>query len=260
AMARAFWHGIPQVISYRRLQPDGSYRWAKLRADPGYGVSVEATPMVQMQDERWTVSSSIGETTEAVQSAKAVENLFGAAFAFEPSGTFTYATPIAQTSIALTLEELNEPLSENSFLEGGDLGWKRGVHPDDYEDAAAALRRCLRTGEHFHHEWRVLRATGQWVWHRFAVRPTRDTQGRITGWYGVGIDIDVYKKMEAALRERQRELAQLIDMVPSHLWRLSRNGEPTFFNKRMADFLGMDVADMDNPGMSRLEMLITTVH
>ncbi|MGS1096401.1 PAS domain-containing protein (plasmid) [Aquamicrobium terrae] len=216
--------------------------------------------MVSKPGERWTTSDALGETVEAVRGARAVEGLFGAAFAFDPSGTFTYATPIAQTSIALTLEDLNEPLSVDSFLDGGDLGWKRSVHPDDYEDAAAALRHCLRTGEYFHHEWRVLRTTGQWVWHRFAVRPTYDTQGRITGWYGVGIDIDVYKKTEAALRERQRELSQLIDMVPSHLWRLGPDGEPTFFNRRMADFLGMDVADMDQPGMSRLDRLIATVH
>jgi len=260
AMARAFWHGIPQLVGYRRRQADGSYRWAELRAEPGYGVSVDVDPMVSKPGERWTTSDALGETVEAVRGARAVEGLFGAAFAFDPSGTFTYATPIAQTSIALTLEDLNEPLSVDSFLDGGDLGWKRSVHPDDYEDAAAALRHCLRTGEYFHHEWRVLRTTGQWVWHRFAVRPTYDTQGRITGWYGVGIDIDVYKKTEAALRERQRELSQLIDMVPSHLWRLGPDGEPTFFNRRMADFLGMDVADMDQPGMSRLDRLIATVH
>lgn len=260
AMARAFWHGIPQVMSYRRRQPDGSYRWAGLRAEPGYAVSVDVDPMVSAPDERWTTAPSLGETREAVQAAKAVESLFGAAFAFDAFGTFTYATPIAQTSIAFTLEDLNEPLSKEGFLDGGDLGWKRGVHPDDYEGVAASLRHCLRTGEHLHHEWRVLRATGQWVWHRFAVRPTHDAQGRITGWYGVGIDVDVYKKTEEALRERERELSQLVDMVPGHLWRLTPGGEPIFFNKHMSDFLGLTLADMDRPDMSRLEALLETVH
>ena len=48
-------------------------------------------------------------------------------------------------------------------------------------------------------------------------------------------------------------------MVPSHLWRLTPDGEPIFFNKRMVDFLGLDVADTDKPGMSRLEAVIETV-
>jgi PAS domain S-box-containing protein len=57
-------------------------------------------------------------------------------------------------------------------------------------------------------------------------------------------------------RDRERELSQLVDMVPSHVWRLAPDGEPTFFNKRMVDFLGLDVADMIKPGMSRLTAMI----
>jgi PAS domain S-box-containing protein len=45
-------------------------------------------------------------------------------------------------------------------------------------------------------------------------------------------------------------------MVPSHLWRLTPDGEPVFFNRRMAEFLGFDVADTDRPGMTRLESLV----
>ena len=63
-----------------------------------------------------------------------------------------------------------------------------------------------------------------------------------------------------ALRDREQELSQLVDMVPSHVWRLTPDGEPVFFNKRMVDFLGLNVADMDKPGVGRLEVLIETVH
>lgn len=74
------------------------------------------------------------------------------------------------------------------------------------------------------------------------------------------MDIDDQKRAEAALRDREWEFSQLVDMVPSHLWRLTPDGEPTFFNKRMVDFLGLDVADTDRPGMSRLDAIIETVH
>ncbi|NEK56094.1 ATPase, partial [Rhizobium leguminosarum] len=63
------------------------------------------------------------------------------------------------------------------------------------------------------------------------------------------------------LREREEELSHLVDMVPSHVWRLTPDGEPTFFNRRMVDFLGLDVVDFNKPGMSRLEALLdATVH
>jgi PAS domain S-box-containing protein len=73
------------------------------------------------------------------------------------------------------------------------------------------------------------------------------------------IDIEEQKQAEAALRNHEWELSQLVDMVPSHLWRLTPDGEPIFFNKRMVDFLGLDVADTGKPGMSRLEAVIETV-
>src|SRR5579871_6440668 len=66
-------------------------------------------------------------------------------------------------------------------------------------------------------------------------------------------------RAEAALRERERELAQLVNMVPGHLWRLGPDGEPIFFNMRMVDFLGLDVADIDKPGVSRLAAMIEAV-
>ena len=63
-----------------------------------------------------------------------------------------------------------------------------------------------------------------------------------------------------ALRDRELELSQLVNMVPGHVWRLTPKGEPTFFNKRMVDFLGLDVADTGKPGMSRLKAVLETIH
>ncbi|MEK1887782.1 MAG: MASE1 domain-containing protein [Phyllobacterium sp.] len=63
-----------------------------------------------------------------------------------------------------------------------------------------------------------------------------------------------------ALRDRELELSQLVNMVPSHVWRLTPDGQPTFFNKRMVDFLGLNVVDTDKPGMRRLEAVLETIH
>ncbi|MGR9172769.1 PAS domain-containing sensor histidine kinase [Rhizobium sp. KDH_Rht_773_N] len=59
-----------------------------------------------------------------------------------------------------------------------------------------------------------------------------------------------------ALRKRERALAELVDKVPSHIWRLTADGEPIFFNKRMIDYLGLDIADIRQPGMSGLDAMI----
>jgi len=63
-------------------------------------------------------------------------------------------------------------------------------------------------------------------------------------------------RAQEALRARERELELLVNMVPVNIGRVSPEGLPTFFNKRLIDFLGVDIADLDKPGMSRLAAAI----
>jgi PAS domain S-box-containing protein len=243
AAARAFFHGIPQVSSYRQLQEDGSYQWVEFRIEPDYGVNVDVDPAVARQDEPWTVASSIGSTANAIQAALAIEKLYGGAWAIDATGQFTYATPTAQTSIAMTLVDLNVLLDGKPFLEGGRQGWQRGTHPDDSEKAGETLRRALKSGEHWNFEYRVLRANGAFVWHRAAARPTFDERGRITGWYGTALDIDVYKRTEEALRERERHLQQLVETLPGLIYCASSDGKHIYRSRRLREYLGDGVED-----------------
>ncbi|SEG15906.1 hypothetical protein SAMN04488115_103416 [Bosea lathyri] len=257
AAAYAFWTGVPQVTSYRLREPDGSYRWTELRAEPGYGVSVDVDAMVSRPDDRWTVAESLGETVQAVQAAKVIESLHGKAWAFDAIGKFTYVTPAAQIAIDMALEDLNRRLGEREFIDGGEVGWMRGVHPDDVDGAAATLRHCLKTGEPWNIEYRMLRATGHYVWHRISARPTRDGEGRITGWFGTSIDIDVYKKTEAALREREKHLEQLIDTVPAMIWSMSAEGRPIYLNRRIMEVTGatLDTVKASDGSLSLKKMI-----
>ena len=182
-------------------------------------------------------ASDLARETDAVQAAKLIENLLGDAWAFDAAGRWIYLSLCAQTTLGTTLDDLN------SELDQGYPAWKRLLHPQEYHHVAALWRHCLQTGDHFHAEFRIRHAHGVYAWARNTARPVRDSQGRITGWFGTSIDIDVYKKTEEALRDRERELSQLVDMVPSQLWRLTPEGETTLVNKRVADFLGVDTAD-----------------
>src|SRR5262245_62755241 len=66
-------------------------------------------------------------------------------------------------------------------------------------------------------------------------------------------------RAQETVRNRESELSQLVDMVPSLLWRLNPYGAPNFFNKRTIDFLGLDEADYDKPGMSRLAATLAAI-
>lgn len=192
---------------------------------------------------------------DAARSLHIIESLPGYAWSADAAGKFTYISPNNLAFLGQARENPNSPEDEDEF------GWRRIVHPDDYDRVASRWRHCLKAGDHFDTEHRLRRADGPYRWFRNSGRPSRDRQGHITGWYGTAIDIEEQKQAEAAVRDRERELSQLVNLVPSHLWRLTPDGEPIFFNKRMVDFLGLDVADADKPGMSRLEAVIeTTIH
>src|SRR5262245_38184351 len=58
----------------------------------------------------------------------------------------------------------------------------------------------------------------------------------------------------------QREISHLIDMVPSHVWCLTADGQPTYCNRRLADYLGFDPAATDESQRTRLEAIIEAIH
>ncbi|MEX2741906.1 MASE1 domain-containing protein [Rhizobium mongolense] len=130
------------------------------------------------------------------------------------------------------------------------------VHPDDAVSLLQTARHSFVTGESFSMKYRMRRADGAYRWVDGRGEPLRDQHGAIAQWYVISIEIDDEMRAQEALRDRERELSQLVDMVPSLLWRLSPEGEPTFFNKRLIDFFGLDVGDLDKPGMSRLAAII----
>lgn len=244
ASSRAFFTGVPQISSYRQLQADGAYQWAELSVTPEHSASIDPSSHVAMLNHAWTAAESLGETAEAVLAAKLIENLYGGAWALDARGKFTYATPIAQTSIGMTLEDLNESLDGREFIDGGVHGWKRMCHPADYEQLATVFRNGLLTGEPWNVEYRVRRADGDHYWHRSAARPVHDVHGRVTGWYGTTLDIDVYKRTEAALRESQQQLQQLIDAVPAQIWCMTPEGRPIYVNKQLMDMVGINLDDL----------------
>jgi PAS domain S-box-containing protein len=130
------------------------------------------------------------------------------------------------------------------------------IHPDDAAGFGDALNRSLVTGEPFSARYRLRRADGAYRWMSSRAEPMRDEGGRIIQWYGLCHDIDDQVQAGEVLRERERELSQLVDMVPSHLWRMTPEGETTLVNKRLVDFLGVDAADR-----RRLEeALATSIH
>jgi PAS domain S-box-containing protein len=138
--------------------------------------------------------------------------------------------------------------------------WRRFVHPDDAEVSLAQWRRSLDTGEPMIEEQRLRRFDGTYRWFRDTGVASRDERGRIVGWYGHLEDIDDRRKAEAALRQSERELRQLVDTVPTMIWLMTPAGLPYYFNKRFVDWSGADPAPEEARGTRQFASHVDLFH
>jgi PAS domain S-box-containing protein len=132
------------------------------------------------------------------------------------------------------------------------------AHPDDRVAAEQVRAHAFATGGSYIVRYRQIRSDGTYRWTESRAEPLRDESGEILQWHGVSVDIHDLVTTQEALRDRERELSQLIDMLPVHIRRLSPDGETIFFNKRLVDFVGMDLAELDKRGMSGLAGTLET--
>ena len=138
-----------------------------------------------------------------------LESMPGHAWAADPGGRLTYLTQNTLAFLGGAPADLDHSSEQDEF------GWRAFVHPDDYDQVLARWRHCLRTGDHYDVEHRLRRADGVYRWFRNSGRSSRDSQGHISGWDGTAIELEEQKQVESALRDRERELSQLVDMVPA---------------------------------------------
>ncbi len=133
----------------------------------------------------------------------------GILFAETPDGSVT-------TANRHSYEILGQPPAEASVFARGT------AHLLD-DTQADFLSRTLRgeivlNEEHLHR-----RPDGQMVWIRLSGVPVQDRSGGITGAVLVFYDIDRERRAAEALRQRERELASLLNHIPDVISRFDRN-------------------------------------
>lgn len=119
------------------------------------------------------------------------------------------------------------------------------VHPDDAPSLLQAVRYAVATGESYSMKYRMRRADGVYRWVDGRAEPLRDDSGKIVQWYAISIDIDDEVRAQEALRDRERELSQLVDALPVHIWSWTPDGKLAYVNKRSLEDLGLTKANFE---------------
>ena len=159
-----------------------------------------------------------------------------------------------------TLAWCNLPDGSNEFLnkrwheytglspeESRGWGWQTAIHPEDREPLLEKWRRLLVIGEPGEMEARLRRHDGVFRWFLMRVEPLRDETGMIIRWYGTCTDIEALKETEAKLREDERELRRITDVIPQAIVVQDPSGTPIYANQTTLDYTGLAAEDVIAP-------------
>jgi PAS domain S-box-containing protein len=151
-----------------------------------------------------------------------------------------------------TLAWCNLPDGPNEFLNKGwheytglspeeshGWGWQAAFHPEDLPPLMQKWRKMLASGESDEIEARLRRHDGVYRWFLIRAQPFRDDSGKIVRWYGTSTDIEDRKRAEEALRATERNLAAIINTIPTTAWTTRPDGYCDFLNHVWLDYAGM---------------------
>jgi len=110
------------------------------------------------------------------------------------------------------------------------------VHPEDLERYLNLRQSGIKSGAPWEAEIRLCKKDGQSRWFLIRANPLRDERGRVLRWYLAGTDIEERKAAE-------RELRQLIDVVPQYMCVDRTDGSVLYANDRLLDYFGLTLEE-----------------
>jgi PAS domain S-box-containing protein len=111
--------------------------------------------------------------------------------------------------------------------------------PPERQDEEPGILARLRRGERIDHYQTVRRRKdGSLIDISLTVSPIRDNAGRIVAASKIARDITEQKRAEAALRDSERRLQDLLAAIPAAIYTTDATGTITYYNEAAVEFAG----------------------
>jgi len=225
--------GEATAAEYRIMRPDGTIRWIW---DRGFPITAESGRVVR-----------IAGIAEDITERKRVEQVFREGE--ERFRTLADATPVLiwGSNTDKLCNYFNKQwldfTGRTTEQEMGD-GWTGGVHPDDLERCLETYVTAFDARTPFTMEYRLRRHDGEYRWVMDNGVPRFAPDGTFSGYIGSCLDFSDRKRAEVQLRESEERFRRIVETALEGIWVLDPQGRTAFANARIAEMLGISVADM----------------
>jgi diguanylate cyclase (GGDEF)-like protein/PAS domain S-box-containing protein len=115
--------------------------------------------------------------------------------------------------------------------------------PEVYDEIKPYLERAMR-GEESSYErfFRVPGGADRWV--RVRLSPRRDANGKVVGYYAVSTDIHEIKLAQAEIEDKERQLRQVIDSIPTPMCYVDDATRYRYVNDAFIEYIGRPAAQI----------------
>jgi diguanylate cyclase (GGDEF)-like protein/PAS domain S-box-containing protein len=217
-----------EVATYERQVklPGGEVHWFHVKAVPHFDADAAVVGM-------YVVGHDIHEVKEAQ-----------AALAAHEEELRFFAENIPEAICYIDLER-GCTFVNNVFLatRGLTREYALGKFPEDtYSPAVMAWLRPHLThvmlGEEAIYERLVRQPSGEERWVRVRLTPRHDAQGVVRGYYVVSNDVHDIKCAHAAVEDKERQLRQVIDSIPTPMCYVDAGTHYRYVNDAFLDYIG----------------------
>ncbi|MFO7829507.1 MAG: PAS domain-containing protein [Bacteroidales bacterium] len=137
--------------------------------------------------------------------------------------------------------------------------WEKRVHPDDYNQVKASINSFIK-GEStdFYNEFRFKHKNGHYIWILANANVVKNKKGEFEKLLGTHLDITSRKRIEEELKEKQKQLSNLIENLKGIVYRCKNDTNWTmiFLSKGIEDITGYQPEDLiENKALTYADLI-----
>ncbi|MBC8023167.1 MAG: EAL domain-containing protein, partial [Burkholderiales bacterium] len=225
---------LGEEATYERVVdlPGGAKQWLHVKAVPHFDTTGAVIGM-------YVVGHDVTDIKEAQQEAAAraeelrffAENIPEAIAYVDLERGCTFVNNVFLESRGFTREFALGRFPEQAYA------------PDVYAGVKPHLERVAR-GEESSYERLLRMPSGEERWLRVRLSPRRDAAGTVIGYYAVSTDIHEIKLAQAAIEDKERQLRQVIDSIPTPMCYVDAAGLYRYVNDAFLEYIGRPAGEI----------------